>query len=82
MAECGVIGEPDEERGQIVKAFVALHPGHAAGPGDGQDAAGLREARPWPRTSIRARSNFARACRAVKSASCCAIACANTTNHE
>jgi 2-aminobenzoate-CoA ligase len=28
VAECGVIGAPDEERGQIVKAFVVLKPGH------------------------------------------------------
>jgi 2-aminobenzoate-CoA ligase len=26
VAECGVIGAPDEERGQIVKAFVVLKP--------------------------------------------------------
>jgi 2-aminobenzoate-CoA ligase len=30
VAECGVIGVADEERGQIVKAFIVLKPGHAA----------------------------------------------------
>ena len=30
VAECGVIGLPDEERGMIVKAFVVLKPGHEA----------------------------------------------------
>ena len=30
VAECGVIGAPDEERGQIVKAFVVLQPGFTA----------------------------------------------------
>jgi len=29
VAECGVVGQPDKERGQIVLAFVVLHPGHA-----------------------------------------------------
>ena len=28
VAECGVIGKPDEERGMIVKAFVVLKPGN------------------------------------------------------
>ena len=30
VAECGVIGIPDETRGQIVKAFVVLNPGYTA----------------------------------------------------
>ncbi|HEY8382840.1 MAG TPA: benzoate-CoA ligase family protein [Microvirga sp.] len=31
VAECGVVGAPDPERGMVVKAYVVLHPGHAAG---------------------------------------------------
>ena len=30
VAECGVVGVADDSRGQIVKAFVVLAPGHAA----------------------------------------------------
>ena len=30
VAECGVIGRPDEERGQIVLAYVVLKPGEAS----------------------------------------------------
>jgi 2-aminobenzoate-CoA ligase len=28
VAECGVVGAPDAERGTIVKAYVLLKPGH------------------------------------------------------
>ncbi|MGE4242405.1 AMP-binding protein [Ramlibacter sp.] len=31
VAECGVVGKPDEERGMIVKAFVVLKPGNEPG---------------------------------------------------
>ena len=31
VAECGVVGMPDEDRGQIVQAYVVLKPGHTAG---------------------------------------------------
>ena len=57
VAECGVIGAPDEERGQIVKAFVVLKPGHEPGPATDVGAAGFRQARRSRRTSIRARSS-------------------------
>lgn len=30
VAECGVVGLPDEERGMVVKAFIVLKPGEAA----------------------------------------------------
>jgi 2-aminobenzoate-CoA ligase len=40
VAECGVVGAPDEERGQIVKAFVVLKPGHA---GDAAMAKALQD---------------------------------------
>jgi 2-aminobenzoate-CoA ligase len=30
VREVAVIGAPDEERGQIVKAYVVLQPGHVA----------------------------------------------------
>ncbi|MGH8706248.1 MAG: AMP-binding enzyme, partial [Burkholderiales bacterium] len=40
VAECAVVGWPDEERGMIVKAFVILKPGHAQ---DGAMVAALQE---------------------------------------
>ncbi|MFP3648481.1 AMP-binding enzyme, partial [Paraburkholderia sp. SIMBA_054] len=30
VAECGVIGVPDDTRGQIVKAFIVVNPGYTA----------------------------------------------------
>ncbi len=33
VAECGVVGWPDEERGTVVKAFVVLKPGEQRSPG-------------------------------------------------
>jgi 2-aminobenzoate-CoA ligase len=32
VAECGVIGKPDDQRGMIVKAFCVLKPGQAGDP--------------------------------------------------
>ncbi|MFT0544791.1 AMP-binding protein [Allopusillimonas ginsengisoli] len=32
VAECGVVARPDDERGNVVKAFVVLKQGHEAGP--------------------------------------------------
>ena len=32
VAECGVVGAPDAERGQVVLAYVVLRPGEQAGP--------------------------------------------------
>ncbi len=32
VAETGVVGAPDPERGMVVKAYVVLHPGFARGP--------------------------------------------------
>ena len=31
VAECGVVGAPDEERGQVVAAYVVLRPGYTPG---------------------------------------------------
>jgi len=46
VAECGVIGVADEQRGQIVKAFVVLKPGHA------RDEATVRELQDFVKQAI------------------------------
>jgi 2-aminobenzoate-CoA ligase len=46
VAECAVVGAPDEERGTIVKAFVVLKPGYAG------DAALVRSLQDFVKQSI------------------------------
>jgi 2-aminobenzoate-CoA ligase len=46
VAECAVVGVPDEGRGQIVKAFVVLKPGHA------RDAAMMKELQDYVKNAI------------------------------
>ena len=76
VAECGVVGVPDDERGQIVKAFVVLQADGAADAGHRSRAAGLRQA--GHRTlQVPARDRVPRPrCRAPRPASCSASSCA------
>ena len=60
VAECGVVGAPDEERGQIVKAFVVLRPASPPSRADAQPCRTTSRRRSRP-TSTRARSSLSTA---------------------
>ncbi len=76
VAECGVVGVPDDERGQIVKAFVVLKPTAQPTPAHGRARCRTSSSRPSRPTSTRARSSSATSCRAPRPASCSASSCA------
>ena len=48
VSECCVVGAPDPQRGQLVKAYVVLREGAAGDAGAGHRAAGLRQAADRP----------------------------------
>ena len=76
VAECGVVGCPDEERGQIVKAYVVLRAGTCRRRRDDQGAAGSREG-DGRALQISARHRIRRPnCRRPRPANCSASSCA------
>ena len=81
VAECGVVGEPDADRGQIVKAYVVLKPGFAA------DAALTRALQDYVKATVAPYKypraiEYVTACRAPKPASCNASSCAASRRHR
>ena len=76
VAECGVVGCPDEERGQIVKAYVVLRAGHDRRRRDDQGACRTTSRRRSRPTSIRAPSNSSPSCRRRRPENCSASSCA------
>ena len=75
VAECGVVGAPDEARGMIVKAYVVLAAGVDGDAALTTGVAGPRQARRSRPTNIRARSSSSRNCPRPKPASCSALRC-------
>ena len=75
VAECGVVGAPDEERGMIVKAYVVLKPGHRRRSTRWQRRCRITSRPQSRRTSIRARSSSATCCRAPRPESCSGSGC-------
>ena len=76
VAECGVVGCPDEERGQIVKAYVVLRAGMTGDAAMTKALAGPRQGRRSRPTNIRAPSNSSPSCRRRRPESCNASNCA------
>ena len=68
---------PDEERGQIVKAYVVLRAGHDRRCRDDARRCRTTSRRRSRRTSIRARSSSSPSCRGRRPASCSASSCAS-----
>ena len=69
VAECGVVGAPDEARGMIVKAYVVLASGVDRRRARLRPNCRITSSARSRRTNIRARSNSSRNCRRRKPAS-------------
>ena len=76
VAECGVVGAPDDGRGTVVKAYVVLRPGHAPGPESDKGAPGSCQGGDRAVQVSSADRVSWRPCRAPRPASCSASSCA------
>ena len=72
VAEAGVIGKPDPMAGEMVKAFVALKPGHAPDEALRRELLGLRPQAPGRGGRAQGDRLRAAACRARAAARSCA----------
>ena len=75
VAECGVVGAPCDERGQVVKAFVVLKPGFEPGDALVAELQAFVKANIAPYKYPRPSNSWMR-CRAPRPASCSASRCA------